>query len=294
MNEKAKRLSAAYPPGTRIKLLDLANFEDGLPVGMRGTVVGCDDQPALLMRWDNGRTLSLLMEDRYRRLRPDEIAGERYGDLTAVCDKNMWIGNFSEYPSRDYPYTFEEIDDPATLMGRMEHGNWSLRTCFLCGGLAFVQQSNGGDEWLALYQHKPGEWAPFDSISLEHILRGRGQDAFEAYVNSLVEKYGQKPIASNEIHTSPDFQCGATDGFPTVLCYDLADHQAWLEPSPALYDEDDPLCQDCIEACRIWGLRPCESWEDYNNLLKSIGDEAYENAAVAIEDQGFGGMGGMA
>jgi len=91
MNERAKRLSAAYPPGTRIELYDMANYEARMYPGLRGTVVGCDDQPALLMRWDNGRTLSLLMEDSYRRLRPDEVEAERYGDLTAVCDKNRWL-----------------------------------------------------------------------------------------------------------------------------------------------------------------------------------------------------------
>jgi len=98
---------------------------------------------------------------------------------------------------------------------------------------------------------------------------------------------------SNSIYSGPDFQCDATDGFPTVLCYDLADNKAWLEPAPAFDDEDDSQCQECIEACRAWGHRFCESWEDYNGLLESLGEEAYENA-VEIEDQGFGGMGGMA
>jgi len=99
--------------------------------------------------------------------------------------------------------------------------------------------------------------------------------------------------SANEVYSGPDFQCDATDGFPTVLCYDLVDNQAWLEPAPAFCDKDDPLYQDCIEACRAWGQRPCESWEDYNYLLERIGEEAYENAAVEIEDQGMGGMGGQ-
>jgi len=101
-------------------------------------------------------------------------------------------------------------------------------------------------------------------------------------------------MAIDDIYSGPDFQCSATDGFPTVLCYNLEENMAWLDPSPAFYDEDAPLCQDCIKACRVWGMRPCESWEDYNYLLKSIGEEAYENAAVEIEDQDFGGMAGMA
>jgi len=102
------------------------------------------------------------------------------------------------------------------------------------------------------------------------------------------------PGSIHVIHTSQDFQCDATDGFPTVLCYDLMNNQAWLSPSPAFDDEDDPLCRECMEACQAWGQRPCESWEDYNELLKRIGEEAFENAAVEIEDQDMGGMGGMA
>ena len=31
-----------------------------MPVGLCGTVIGVDDQPSLLMKWDNGRSLSLM------------------------------------------------------------------------------------------------------------------------------------------------------------------------------------------------------------------------------------------
>ena len=35
----------------------------------------------------------------------------------------------------------------------------------------------------------------------------------------------------------------------------------------------------------IGGVRSCTRWKDYNNLLESFGDEAYENAAVPIVDE---------
>ena len=48
-----------YPPGTRVEVISLCNEEEHLKPGMKGTVVGVDDQPALLVNWDNGSSLSL-------------------------------------------------------------------------------------------------------------------------------------------------------------------------------------------------------------------------------------------
>ena len=49
-----------YPAGTRIRLNSLCNDERDMPSGLCGTVIGVDDQPSLLMKWDNGRGLNLL------------------------------------------------------------------------------------------------------------------------------------------------------------------------------------------------------------------------------------------
>lgn len=56
-----------YPPGTRVEVISLCNEEEHLRPGMKGTVVGVDDQPALLVHWDNGSSLSLLIgQDQFR------------------------------------------------------------------------------------------------------------------------------------------------------------------------------------------------------------------------------------
>lgn len=56
-----------YPPGTRVEVISLCNEEEHLKPGMKGTVVGVDDQPALLVHWDNGSSLSLLIgRDQFR------------------------------------------------------------------------------------------------------------------------------------------------------------------------------------------------------------------------------------
>ena len=56
-----------YPPGTRVEVISFCNEEEHLKPGMKGTVVGVDDQPALLVNWDNGGSLSLLIgQDQFR------------------------------------------------------------------------------------------------------------------------------------------------------------------------------------------------------------------------------------
>ena len=61
--ERIEMVKKQYPVGTRIQLDSLCNDERGMPSGLCGTVVGVDDQPALLMKWDNGRSLSLMPFD---------------------------------------------------------------------------------------------------------------------------------------------------------------------------------------------------------------------------------------
>lgn len=74
---RVEAAKASFPKGTRIELISLCNDERDMPKGLRGTVVGVDDQPALLMRWDNSRTLSLLVgEDHFRKLTQEEIEAE--------------------------------------------------------------------------------------------------------------------------------------------------------------------------------------------------------------------------
>ena len=66
-----------YPIGTRVELNYMCNDEAGMFQGLRGTVAGVDDQPALLTDWGNGRTLSLLVaEDSFRKLTQEEIDAE--------------------------------------------------------------------------------------------------------------------------------------------------------------------------------------------------------------------------
>jgi hypothetical protein len=80
--------------------LSLCNYEPGMPTGLRGTVMGHDDQPSLLMAWDNHRSLSLFPgEDSFRVLTHEEIAEEQ-----AEAQGNIYAGkairSYYDYTSR--------------------------------------------------------------------------------------------------------------------------------------------------------------------------------------------------
>ena len=61
-------LRREYPAGCRVELLEMHDMQ-APPVGTHGTVVGVDDIGSVMVRWDNGSSLSLLYnEDRFRRV----------------------------------------------------------------------------------------------------------------------------------------------------------------------------------------------------------------------------------
>ena len=57
--EQVKWTKEQYPPGTRIRLNSMSDPQ-AVPAGTEGTVLAVDGIGQLIMKWDNGRSLSLI------------------------------------------------------------------------------------------------------------------------------------------------------------------------------------------------------------------------------------------
>lgn len=94
-----------------------------------------------------------------------------------------------------------------------------------------------------------------------------------------------------DIYTSPDFQCDQTGGFPTSLCVSWEHEVAWLKLKEFMIEDGQDVSK-YEQMCADFGIRDCSDIEDFNNLLKELGDDAYNTAYLPDENEDMG-MGGM-
>ena len=94
-------------------------------------------------------------------------------------------------------------------------------------------------------------------------------------IEAMLEKYD--PIG---VYTSPDFQCDQTGGFPTSLCVCWEKGKAWLQLNDSLADEAEDLTA-YEQMCADFGIRDCWMEEDYNHLLRELGEDAFQSAWLA-------------
>lgn len=60
--EEIKRIKEAYLPGMRIRLVKMDDFQ-APPVGTEGTIRGVDDIGSVMVVWDTGSSLSVVLEE---------------------------------------------------------------------------------------------------------------------------------------------------------------------------------------------------------------------------------------
>ncbi|MBO5575970.1 MAG: DUF4314 domain-containing protein [Ruminococcus sp.] len=58
--KQVERIRNRYPPGTRICCDYMPDDPRPIESGTLGSVVGVDDAGQIMMKWDNGRSLSLI------------------------------------------------------------------------------------------------------------------------------------------------------------------------------------------------------------------------------------------
>lgn len=89
-----------------------------------------------------------------------------------------------------------------------------------------------------------------------------------------------------DIYTSPDFQCDQTGGFPTSLCVSWEHEVAWLRLNESMINDGQDV-SEYEQMCANFGVRDCADAEDFNNLLKELGEDAYDTAYLPEEDEGM-------
>lgn len=62
--------------------------------------------------------------------------------------RNPWIRE--AYDPEFTEKSFNECEDLDELIDRLKHGNWTLGEAFYLDNYCFINQVNGGDEWLVI------------------------------------------------------------------------------------------------------------------------------------------------
>jgi hypothetical protein len=134
------------------------------------------------------------MEQLFKRLRKPKTKEEK--DFAERCYKigmkNGWCsgryaiedGDFIVEEDRLNRKSFSVADDEETLKEFFKFGNWCLGQGIIYRNLCFIQQDNGGDEWLTIKDFQDGA-EDFESISWEHIIK-EGDGEFAGLLGKLL------------------------------------------------------------------------------------------------------------
>ena len=115
-----------------------------------------------------------------------ETADSEPKDLIDVWVKlgrlNTWICGAYDPPfGRE---SFAECKTIAELKEKFDQGNWTLGQAFFHDDLCFINQVNGGDEWLTIKQG-----TAFDSITMRAIIKdGRFEKLLERIKQATAEQ----------------------------------------------------------------------------------------------------------
>lgn len=121
------------------------------------------------------------------------------------------------------------------------------------------------------------------SAEKEAFIKRADHDKIYEHEQKIYELVGKKEEA--ELYTSPDFQCDQTDGFPVSLRVSWEKEIAWLEINRYINAEGVNI-DHIEELCADFGIKKCADEEQFNQILKGLGEDAYNTAALPNEDAG--------
>lgn len=77
---EVERIKREYPVGTIIEMMSMSDPYSSIEEGMQGEVIQVDDVGTLQMKWNNGRTLGVIVgEDDFKVIsRPEEQEYQGY------------------------------------------------------------------------------------------------------------------------------------------------------------------------------------------------------------------------
>lgn len=108
--------------------------------------------------------------------------------------KNPWCSGKAEMESGNFIVEEDRLnrksvcvaDNEDILREFFESGNWCLGQAIIYKELCFIQQVNGGDEWLTIKRFPNGNIEDFESISWALIIKKDGVEGFQKLLKNLI------------------------------------------------------------------------------------------------------------
>jgi len=195
-----KFLREQYPPGTRVRLNNMSDPFAPVEPGSMGTVQAVDDAGSLLMKWDNGRSLSLIPgEDSFSVLPPETTLLKLYMPLTAgLYERNEWGDMDDEPVELDSREAVSYADNIAAALLRERHPDEAQRGLMTyysehdsldqkVRSFNFVAEARNGRLWGVAECQVVGELTPSELELLKGTVAGQASDG-------LGERFEQREI----------------------------------------------------------------------------------------------------